>query len=81
MSRVAFVEHCQKLNHVPKSPVLLGLNKHVLNAVLDKELIKVLCFVKHLFLCSISRASEIAFVMGSHSSLHEEPMSGYACEH
>lgn len=51
---VFFVEHCQKLNNVPKSPVLLGLKKYVLNAALDKELINVLCFVKHHFSCSIS---------------------------
>lgn len=81
MSRLAFVEHCEKLNNVPKSPGLLGLKKHALNTVFGKELIKVLCFVKHHLLCSISRASEMAFVTGSHSSLHEVPMSGYACEH
>lgn len=36
----------------------------------------------HLFcVCSIFWASEIAFVTGSHGSLHELPISGYDCVH
>lgn len=38
MSRVGFfAEHCQKLNDVPKSPVLLGLKNYILMLSLVKN--------------------------------------------
>lgn len=62
------------MSNVPKVPVLPREKKHIPSAVLGKEVISLLYYVKQHFSCStsfINIVSEIIFLMGNHGSLHK----------